>query len=61
MAYQLVCKDLGVDCDFIARGETIEDLMAQAGRHAKEAHGYTDAQLQDPKMAEQLKAIVKQV
>ncbi len=61
MAYQLACKDLGMDCDFVAKSETMEDLMAQAGKHAKEVHSYTDAQLQDPKMAEQLQAIVKHV
>ncbi len=61
MAYQVVCKDLGTDCDFVAKSESIHDLLSQLGRHSKQAHGYTDAQLQDPKKLEQLLMIVKHV
>ena len=31
MALELACKDLGMDCDFVARGETVQDLMAAGG------------------------------
>ena len=62
MAYEVACKDLGnIDCDFVAKGETMEELMASAGPHGKEVHGYTDEQMNDPKMAEQVMAAVKQV
>ncbi len=61
MAYRLACKDLGTDCDFVAKSESIRDLLSQLGRHSKEEHGYTDAQLQDPKMQERLLLIVKYV
>jgi predicted small metal-binding protein len=60
MAYTLACKDLGEPtCPFVARGETKEEVLAKAAKHGKEVHGYTDKQLNDPKMIEQLKAKIK--
>lgn len=40
MAKSLSCKDVGMDCDFKASGETMEELMQAAAAHAKEAHGF---------------------
>ena len=60
MAKTLACQDLGVTCPFVARGETEEELMANMGKHAKEVHGYTDEQLNDPAMMEKVKAAVKE-
>lgn len=40
MAKSLSCKDVGMDCDFKASGETMEELMQAATAHAKEAHGF---------------------
>lgn len=42
MGKLLRCRDVGVDCDFEARGETTEEIMAQAAKHAKEDHGMED-------------------
>ena len=42
MAKVLTCRDVGVECDFTARGETVEEIMQKAARHAKEDHGMTD-------------------
>jgi predicted small metal-binding protein len=39
MAKSLSCKDVGMNCDFKASGETMEELMQAAAAHAKEAHG----------------------
>ncbi|MDP3956720.1 MAG: DUF1059 domain-containing protein [bacterium] len=42
----LACKDMGMpDCDFVAKAETAEEVMMQAGEHVKTAHGMTDEQL----------------
>ena len=55
MRLKLQCGDLerelGLEatCPYVARGENMEELMADMGAHAKEVHGYTDEQLQDPK------------
>ena len=60
MGLKLACKDLGTTCPFVAHGETMEELNANAGKHAKEVHGYTDEQLNDPKMQEKIKASIKE-
>jgi predicted small metal-binding protein len=61
MAYTLACRDAGMTaCPFVARGKTVEEVLAQTAKHGKEVHGYTDKQLNDPKMIKQLKAIIKQ-
>ena len=61
MAYTFACKDAGVDCTFVARGETMDEVFASAVNHAKEVHGYTDEQLKDPETVEMMKKVVKEV
>ncbi len=39
MAKSICCRDVGVPCDFTATGDTVEEIMAKAAAHAKEAHG----------------------
>jgi predicted small metal-binding protein len=36
---ELRCRDAGFDCDAVVHGETGDEVMVQAGPHAKEAHG----------------------
>jgi predicted small metal-binding protein len=60
MAMTLACKDTGAACDYVARGETMDEISAQIAKHAKEVHGYTDEQLSDPKMIEMIKSLVKE-
>ena len=60
MAFQIACRDLGMDCDYVASGATMDELMADGGKHGKEVHGFTDEQMQDPGLAEKLKAAIKQ-
>ena len=59
MAYTLACRDSGVDCPYVARGETFEEMWKDASKHVKEVHGYTDKQLNDPKLKEKMKSIIK--
>lgn len=33
------CRDAGVDCDFVVRGETEEELFRKALEHGRAAHG----------------------
>lgn len=39
MAKVIYCRDAGVDCDFVARGETEEELFRNAAEHARTDHG----------------------
>jgi len=38
MAKVLSCRDAGVDCDFVARGETVEEILKQCVEHGRKAH-----------------------
>ena len=60
MGFKLACKDLGSDCTYVAKGETMEEVMEDGAKHGKEVHGYTDEQLNDPQMIEKIKAAIKQ-
>jgi predicted small metal-binding protein len=39
MTKVLNCRDVGVDCDFQARGETDQEVLRQCAEHARSAHG----------------------
>jgi predicted small metal-binding protein len=39
---EIRCRDVGVDCDWVARGETEEEIMKKAAEHAKKAHGMNE-------------------
>ena len=51
----LQCRDAGFDCDAVVQGETDDEVLAQAGPHAKEAHGVDVS----PEMAEQIKSLIR--
>jgi predicted small metal-binding protein len=42
MAKSISCRDVGVDCDFQASAETVEELMQKCQEHARSAHGITE-------------------
>jgi len=56
MAKAIHCMDLGADCDFVARGETLEDVMRVGAEHGKAVHGITEV---SPEMMEKVGSIVR--
>jgi predicted small metal-binding protein len=62
MVFTLACNAFPStpNCPYVARGETMDAMMADMTNHAKSVHGYTDEQLKDPKMMEAVKAKLKQ-
>jgi predicted small metal-binding protein len=32
------CRDVGMDCDWVARGNTEQEILDQAGRHGQQKH-----------------------
>ena len=60
MAYTLACRDFGSDCPYVAEGDSIEQVLEDGKKHAKEVHGYTDEQVNDPEFIEKSKSIIKQ-
>jgi predicted small metal-binding protein len=39
MAMIIRCRDVGVDCDFEARGQNEQDVLQKCAEHARSAHG----------------------
>lgn len=42
MAKVLRCRDVGMDCDFVTRAATEEEILKQAAAHAQTAHNMKD-------------------
>ena len=56
MAMTINCSDMGSDCTFVARGETLEEVLAVGAEHGKEVHGISEL---TPEMVEKVKALVR--
>ena len=39
MSKVMSCREVGMDCDFVARGENENEILAKAAAHAKADHG----------------------
>jgi predicted small metal-binding protein len=42
MEKRLGCRDVGVDCDFVACGKTEEEVLKKAAEHAKTDHNMNE-------------------
>lgn len=58
MAKELRCRDVGMNCDFQARGDTEEDVLRQASAHARTAHQITEM---PPELAAKVRAAIRTV
>lgn len=47
--YALACKDMGVDCGHVAKGQTKAEVLADGMQHVQETH------LSDPKVMAMMK------
>ena len=56
MAMTIHCSDMGSDCAFVARGETLEEVLAVGAEHGKEVHGIDEI---TPEMVEKVKSLVR--
>ena len=50
------CRDAGVDCDFVARGETEEELFRKALEHGRKAHGMTEL---SPELTAKMRTLIR--
>ena len=58
MARMLSCRDAGMDCDFVARGETDDEVMQNGAEHGKRDHSMTDEMLTDPNLQQRMRAMI---
>ena len=56
MGRRMDCRDVGPDCDFVARGESDEDVMRQVAEHARTAHGMNEV---PPELAAKAQEAIK--
>lgn len=56
MAKVLTCRDVGVDCDFVARGATVDEVLEKAREHATKDHGFADI---PPELVEKVKGAIR--
>ena len=42
MSKVVSCRDVGMDCDFVARGQTETEILEQCAEHARTDHGVTE-------------------
>ena len=56
MAKVIYCSDMGADCDFVARGETLDEVLKVGAEHGNEFHGISEI---TPEMVEQVTAVVR--
>jgi predicted small metal-binding protein len=57
------CKDMGMECDFVATGATAEEVTRKAMEHAQIVHGEMLKQMTSTpaKMAEMQQALAKSI
>ncbi len=58
MGKQLRCRDVGMNCDFEARGNTEEEVLEKASAHARSAHKITDM---PPELVAKVRAVIRTV
>ena len=59
MAKVVRCRDLGMEgceCDFVARGETEEDVLKLGGEHAAAVHGMTEV---PPEVIQMVRSLIR--
>lgn len=56
MAKTLSCRDVGADCDFVARANSEEEIMAQVSEHARTAHKMSDI---PPEVVEKVRGAIR--
>ena len=56
MTKVITCRDVGMDCDFEARGETEQEIMQKCAEHARTDHGM---QKIPPELAAKVKSAIR--
>jgi predicted small metal-binding protein len=53
MAKTVSCRDVGADCDFVARGNSEEEVLRQVAEHARTDHQMSEipAEMRDKVVA----------
>jgi predicted small metal-binding protein len=55
---QLACRDLGMDCDTVITGDSVDEVMHKAFQHAGEAHAEILATMATPEQTAEMQQLV---
>jgi predicted small metal-binding protein len=55
MAKTVSCRDVGADCNFVARGNSEEEVLSQVSEHARTAHKISEI---PPEVADKVRAAI---
>jgi predicted small metal-binding protein len=55
--YQYACRDVGVDCDFVTTGATIDEVKEKAFAHAGVVHVDVMKNMNEDELAQLTKAV----
>jgi predicted small metal-binding protein len=55
---RISCRDIGVDCDFVATGNSDDEIMKACAEHGKKAH---NMQTLPPELAQKVKSSIREV
>jgi len=55
---RISCRDVGVECDFVATGKTDDEVMKACAEHGKTAHNMDNL---PPDLVAKVKAGIKEV
>jgi predicted small metal-binding protein len=53
------CREVGCDCDYVAKGETEEELLKDASQHALSDHGYKEEEIMSPELKDKIKSHIR--
>jgi predicted small metal-binding protein len=53
------CREVGMDCDYVCKGETEEQIMKNAEEHAMSDYGYKPEDLMTPELREKIRSHIK--
>ena len=54
---KFACKDTGIDCDFVATGETMDEIKEKAFAHAGVAHAEILSSMTEEQKADLVKTL----
>jgi predicted small metal-binding protein len=54
MLIRYACKDMGLNCPFVVKGETLEEVTRQALEHVREAHAKDFNTINTPEQIDQM-------
>jgi predicted small metal-binding protein len=52
-------REVGMDCDYVCKGETQEEIMKNAEQHAVQDHHFKVEEILTPEMQQKIKSHIK--